>query len=87
MPPSQILEKDWLPFVQHCLAENEDETMLPVREVVWLEGKAYPLAWIRQITYPGILMPVEPVYISVLKGQLSMFWSWVYGSYGERRAQ
>lgn len=50
---------------------EKDKTMLPVREMVWLEGKAYLLAWIRQITYLGILMPVEPVYISVLKGQLS----------------
>lgn len=52
---------------------EEDETMLPVREGVWLEGKAYSLAWIGQTAYPGILMPVEPVYISRPKGQLSTF--------------
>lgn len=59
-----------------------------MREVVWLEGMAYvhPLAWIRQVMYPQSLIPVEPDYIYMPEGQLSTFWSWVYGSYGERRA-
>lgn len=59
--------------LSHLQKMEEDETMLPVREGVWLEGKAYSLAWIGQTGYPGILMPVEPVYISRPKGQLSTF--------------
>lgn len=56
-----------------------------MREVVWLEGLVYghPLASVKQVTYPWSLIPVELDNVYMPKGQLSTFWSWVYGSYAE----